>query len=120
MLIYNRSEDRMRRFLLLAHLEFTSDRKRMSVLVQDETGAITLLTKGADNLVSKLLNPTTPHLKETQNHINSFSSKGLRTLMLAKRVISAEEYRSWRIQYDRAACSLHDREKLLSNCYDLI
>ena len=109
MLIYNRSEDRMRRFLLLAHLEFTSDRKRMSVLVQDETGAITLLTKGADNLVSKLLNPTTPHLKETQNHINSFSSKGLRTLMLAKRVISAEEYRSWRIQYDRAACSLHDR-----------
>lgn len=42
----------------------------MSVLVQDDTGAINLLTKGADNLVSKLLNPSTPYLHETQEHIN--------------------------------------------------
>lgn len=40
--------------------------------------------------------------------------------MLAKRTISEEEYRSWRTHYDKAACSLQDREKLLSDCYDLI
>ena len=99
----------MHKYSLLVQLEFTSDRKRMSVLVQDERGAINLFTKGADNLVGKLLNPSTPYLKETQEHINKFSREGLRTLMLAKRSVSLEEYRSWRMHYDRAACSLHDR-----------
>ena len=35
MAVYSRSEDRIKRYVSLAHLEFTSDRKRMSVLVQN-------------------------------------------------------------------------------------
>ncbi|KAJ0638219.1 putative P-type phospholipid transporter [Helianthus annuus] len=37
-----------REFKLLNILDFTSKRKRMSVIVQDETGQILLLCKGAD------------------------------------------------------------------------
>lgn len=32
-------------------LEFTSDRKRMSVIIEDESGKIMLLTKGADSII---------------------------------------------------------------------
>lgn len=39
-------------FEVLDILEFTSDRKRMSVVVRDhETGALHLLTKGADETI---------------------------------------------------------------------
>lgn len=35
MIVYNRVEDRIHRYSILANLEFSSDRKRMSVIVQD-------------------------------------------------------------------------------------
>jgi magnesium-transporting ATPase (P-type) len=48
---------RVHRFELLAVLEFNSDRKRMSVVVRDPSGATRLLTKGADNVVLARLAP---------------------------------------------------------------
>ncbi|KAD4585088.1 hypothetical protein E3N88_22689 [Mikania micrantha] len=44
-----------REFKLLNLLDFTSKRKRMSVIVQDETGQILLLCKGADRFTCSLL-----------------------------------------------------------------
>jgi magnesium-transporting ATPase (P-type) len=41
---------------LLNTLEFSSNRKRMSIIVHDlESNKILLLTKGADSLIEKLL-----------------------------------------------------------------
>lgn len=50
-----KNEDRIFRFKLLNVLEFTSQRKRMSVIIQLEDGSIKLLTKGADSIIIKLL-----------------------------------------------------------------
>ena len=42
------------RFKILNTLEFSSDRKRMSVIVQDlENSRITLLSKGADSVIKE-------------------------------------------------------------------
>lgn len=43
-------------YKLLNILEFTSTRKRMSVVVEDPTGKILLLTKGADSIILARLN----------------------------------------------------------------
>ena len=40
--------------------------------------------------------------------------------MLARRQIPPHEYSQWRLFFDKAACSLHNRQKLLSDSYDLI
>lgn len=49
----------LRCFKVLAVLEFTSERKRMSVLVQEESSAeIRLLTKGADDAINPRLSQT--------------------------------------------------------------
>ena len=45
-----------RSYRLLNILEFTSARKRMSVVVEDSNGRIMLFTKGADSIVFPLLN----------------------------------------------------------------
>jgi magnesium-transporting ATPase (P-type) len=44
------------KYMLLHVLDFTSERKRMSVIVRDlQTQKILLLTKGADSIISNLL-----------------------------------------------------------------
>ena len=44
-------------FKLLELFAFTSDRKRMSVVVQDSSGMIKMYMKGADSIVKKRLSP---------------------------------------------------------------
>jgi magnesium-transporting ATPase (P-type) len=42
---------RLLRYELLAVLEFSSDRKRMSVVVRGPQGRLQLISKGADNVM---------------------------------------------------------------------
>lgn len=81
-------------FKRLCILEFTSDRKRMSVIVKDNKGQIWLYTKGAESHVLPLCNGATPSrlIESTQQHINEFAKQGLRTLAVARRKLTADEY----------------------------
>lgn len=46
----------------------------------------------------------------TQTHLINFASIGLRTLMIAKRSINAQEYEEWVNEYKKACSSIQDRE----------
>jgi phospholipid-translocating ATPase len=106
------------RFRLLNILEFTSVRKRMSVIVRqlgenDEPGnnPILLLCKGADNVIFERLAEGGEELKAvTGDQLDSFAREGLRTLTLANRVIPEDEYNSWVEQYRNALVSVDDRD----------
>ena len=85
------------RYELLHVLEFSSARKRMSVVVrkmeggEEEKGGLMLLTKGADNVIFERLKAGNDELKETtEDHLADFASEGLRTLTLAWRRIPGE------------------------------
>ena len=69
-------------------LEFTSDRKRMSVIVRNKaTGVITLYCKGADSIIFSRLSTGNSELQtHTQDHLDYYARLGLRTLCLAKKV----------------------------------
>lgn len=77
---------------LLNILEFTSSRKRMSVVVRkkdEQDGRLFLLTKGADNVIFERLKAGGENLKHvTEKHLDNFAGSGLRTLTLAYRVIN--------------------------------
>lgn len=106
------------RFRLLNILEFSSARKRMSVLVRqlgedDEPGnnPVLLLCKGADNVIFERLAPGGEELKMvTGDQLDMFAREGLRTLTLAYRVITEAEYDSWVERYRNAVVSVGDRE----------
>ncbi|XP_034826885.1 phospholipid-transporting ATPase IF-like isoform X4 [Maniola hyperantus] len=72
-------------------IEFTSERKRMSVIVKDKDGKIWLLCKGAETSVFSICKDTV-YIEETDRDINTFANKGLRTLAIAYREIPVEEY----------------------------
>uniref|UniRef100_A0A452GKR4 Phospholipid-transporting ATPase n=1 Tax=Gopherus agassizii TaxID=38772 RepID=A0A452GKR4_9SAUR len=108
-------------FELLHTLGFDSIRKRMSVVVRHPlTDEISVYTKGADSVIMDLLLPYDPrgnHQKKiqskTQNYLNLYAVDGLRTLCIAKRVLSKEEYASWLKSHLEAESSIENREELL-------
>ena len=115
-------------FRLLNILEFTSSRKRMSVIVrqlgeegQPETNPILLFSKGADNVIFERLAPGGEELKAaTEDQLDSFAHEGLRTLTLAYRAVSEHEYSSWVTRYQAALSSIEDREGEIERVSDEI
>lgn len=87
---------RVLKYQLLNILEFNSTRKRMSVIVRDPNNRVILLTKGADSVIYGLLNAErSPDLKTTQEFVDKYAEEGLRTLLLAQRVLTEDEYVQW-------------------------
>jgi phospholipid-transporting ATPase len=87
---------RVHKYRLLNILEFTSSRKRMSVIVEDSQGEFLLFTKGADSIIeARLKKEASPHLAKTKEFVDQFAEEGLRTLFLAKKRLSANYYLQW-------------------------
>lgn len=85
-----------RTYKLLNILEFSSWRKRMSVIVRTEKDQLMLFCKGADSVIfDKLSKEVQMFEAATKSHINKYSESGLRTMAVAYRVLSEEEYRLW-------------------------
>lgn len=107
-------------FKLLHVLEFNSKRKRMSVILR-EGDDIILLTKGADSIIEKrLAKGQEADVKEAFDALEDFGKEGLRTLMLAQRTITQEEYAKWEEEYSKALTSMTDREQKIEDQQDLI
>ncbi|PPQ72461.1 hypothetical protein CVT26_003714 [Gymnopilus dilepis] len=104
----------LERYELLNILEFTSARKRMSVVLRKldgDDGRLFLLSKGADNVIFERLREGGDDLKKvTEKHLDEFASQGLRTLTLAYKVIGEEEYARWIEKYHEAEVALDDRD----------
>lgn len=111
-------------FELLHTLGFDSTRKRMSVVVRHPlTEQITVYTKGADSVIMDLIRPPTRDdskgkrqrkiLYKTQNYLNLYAADGLRTLCIAKKVLSKEEYAGWLRRHLEAETAIQGREELL-------
>jgi len=82
------------KYELLNILEFTSVRKRMSVVVRKLDGddsRLFLLTKGADSVIFERLRAGSDDLKKTtEQQLDDFANEGLRTLTLAYKIIPGE------------------------------
>nr|VDD24989.1 unnamed protein product [Brassica oleracea] len=98
------------RYEVLEILEFTSDRKRMSMVVKDcQNGKIILLSKGADEsiLPYACAGQQTRTIAEAVEH---YAQLGLRTLCLAWRELEEDEYLEWSVKFKEASSVLVDRE----------
>ena len=110
-------EDRYGRhssYELLATVPFDSTRKRMSALIRRPDGTIVLFTKGADEVIFARMR-SEEGKGAVMDHLLEFAVEGLRTLVLAKREISASEYDIFKKRWDAASSAVMDREKLMAD-----
>lgn len=85
-------------YKVLATLEFTSQRRRMSVLVRMPDGKLWLLSKGADlAIMERLASGQSAEVKHMNDVLSKWSSQGLRTLVMAGRELTRAEY-VWRVE----------------------
>lgn len=83
----------MENWEILAELPFTSERKRMSMIVKKNNEDIFLLTKGADSVMMPLIKTT--EKSEINIQLQAFASEGLRTLVMAGKKLSVHEFNNW-------------------------
>uniref|UniRef100_A0A671T6L0 Phospholipid-transporting ATPase n=1 Tax=Sinocyclocheilus anshuiensis TaxID=1608454 RepID=A0A671T6L0_9TELE len=105
---------------LLNVLEFSSNRKRMSVIVRTPTGKLRLYCKGADNVIFERLNEASQYNDLTVAHLEQFATEGLRTLCFAYVDLEEGAYQEWLKEYNRVSTVLKDRAQKLEECYELI
>ncbi|XP_076956043.1 putative phospholipid-transporting ATPase 9 [Bidens hawaiensis] len=111
-----------RTYELLNVLEFNSVRKRMSVIVRDEDGKLLLLSKGADSVMfARLAKDGREFEEKTRKHVNEYADAGLRTLILAYRELTEEEYKEFNEKFTKAKNSVSaDRDDLIDEATEEI
>lgn len=117
------------RIEVLQTIEFSSKRKRMSVIIRDVDNHIRLFTKGADTVMFERLASATvlagtngvhtfndneeeiAIVQATKEHIRQFSTEGLRCLVIASAVLDESVYQRWNERYAAARADLAEIDK---------
>uniref|UniRef100_A0A8C1UCD7 Phospholipid-transporting ATPase n=1 Tax=Cyprinus carpio TaxID=7962 RepID=A0A8C1UCD7_CYPCA len=114
------SHGKEEKYELLHVLEFTSTRKRMSVIMRTPSGKIRLYCKGADTVIYERLADSSKYKDITLKHLEQFATEGLRTLCFAVVDISESSYQQWLEVHHRASTSLQNRALKMEESYELI
>ena len=111
-----------REYQVLNTLEFNSSRKRMSAIIRMPDNRIVLFCKGADSVIyARLRRGEQAQLrKDTAEHLEMFAREGLRTLCIAQKEVSEEDYQNWAKEHDLAAAAVYNREEKLETLSDAI
>ena len=75
------------------------------------------MTKGADSIMMPLLDPynisNTTSMSKISAYVDYYATEGLRTLILAKKVLDESTYSQWNAEQEEAASSVIDRDTKL-------
>ncbi|KAK5613463.1 Phospholipid-transporting ATPase IG [Crenichthys baileyi] len=117
MKILNRNKD-VETYELLHVLNFDPVRRRMSVMVRSKTGDILLFCKGADSSIFPRVRQE--EVERIRMHVERNATDGYRTLCVAYKHLSAEEYANADAGLREAKLALQDREEKLMNVYNKV
>jgi magnesium-transporting ATPase (P-type) len=88
----------------------------MSVIVKDAHGKIMLYCKGADSIIIERLKKGQSDLVDQTNaYLEEYAKEGLRTLLLAEKELTQEEYEEFDRNYNKASIALVNREQEMEN-----
>ncbi|XP_067243058.1 phospholipid-transporting ATPase 11C isoform X5 [Chanodichthys erythropterus] len=117
MKIKNRQND-VEEYKLLHVLNFDPVRRRMSVIVQTRSGETLLFCKGADSSIFPRVKPE--EVERIRLHVERNATEGYRTLCVAYKQLSAEEYAMADTGLREARLALQDREEKLMAMYNQV
>ncbi|XP_064017317.1 probable phospholipid-transporting ATPase IIB isoform X3 [Pogoniulus pusillus] len=93
-------------YYILQIFPFTSESKRMGIIVREEaSGDITFYMKGADVAMATIVQ----YNDWLEEECGNMAREGLRTLVVAKKSLTEEQYQDFESRYNQAKLSIHDR-----------
>ncbi|XP_055731938.1 probable phospholipid-transporting ATPase IIB isoform X2 [Salvelinus fontinalis] len=93
-------------YYILQIFPFTSESKRMGIIIREETtGDVTFYMKGADVAMASIVQ----YNDWLEEECGNMAREGLRTLVVAKKSLSEEQYTDFENRYNQAKLSIHDR-----------
>ncbi|CAL1295011.1 unnamed protein product [Larinioides sclopetarius] len=93
-------------YSILQIFPFTSETKRMGIIVKEESsGDIIFFMKGADVVMSSIVQ----YNDWLDEECGNMAREGLRTLVVAKKVLTEEQYADFEARLNQAKVSIHDR-----------
>ena len=103
-------------------IEFSSDRKRETIIIKTPDGKIIMYVKGADSIIEQRLSPKSNKeiLTQCKYYVDKFSAQGLRTLFIAMKLLSENEYKNFAKDLNEAMMSMVDKDKKVNEICDKI
>ncbi|KAL5149168.1 Phospholipid-transporting ATPase 1 [Glycine soja] len=110
------------RFNVLGMHEFDSDRKRMSVILGYPDNSVKVFVKGADTSMLNVIDRSFKMdlVRATQAHLHSYSSMGLRTLVIGMRDLNASEFEQWHASFEAASTAVFGRAAMLRKVSSIV
>ena len=108
-------------FSVLHVLNFSSERKRMSIIIKDNNNIIKLYCKGADCEIIKRMSKSSKnniYSNFTIKSVDKLSCQGYRSLLIAYKIILEDEYNKWNLELKNSEMNLAKKAKLIDKLYD--
>jgi len=107
------SADNVEEFEILANFPFSSDTKRMGIILKNKKyGHIIYYLKGAENIMMKFVKKD--YIGYIKENAENLAVKGLRTLVLTQKLLSQEEFDKWNLEYSEAITSMDNRKEKIA------
>ena len=104
-------------FEVLDELAFSAELKRMGVLLRDrETGQVTFYAKGADNVMQ----PRVARADWLEEEVGNLAREGLRTLVVACKALSQQQYDDFRGAMHAARLAKSGRAEAIGAVWDML
>lgn len=98
-------------FEIIHLFPFTSESKRMGIIIRDETtDEISFLMKGADTVMSQMV----LYNDWLDEECSNMAREGLRTLVVAKKNLTPEQLADFNRQYKEAKMDVRDRNERMA------
>ena len=101
-------------YRILANFPFTSENKKMGIIVKhEESEKIIFYLKGADTVMKE----TVPEIQRgfLLDECENLAREGLRTLVLTQKYMHQEEFDHWEKKYRDAQMTINDRAEKIKN-----
>jgi phospholipid-translocating ATPase len=105
--------DNEEEFEVLANFPFSSDTKRMGIILKNKKyGHIIYYLKGAENVMMRFVKDE--YINYIAENAENLATKGLRTLVLSQKIIPQDEYDKWNKEYEEAKASMENRQQKIT------
>ena len=111
--------DNFEEFEVLANFPFSSDTKRMGIILKNKKyGHIIYYLKGAENVMMRFVKKE--YIGYIKENAENLAIKGLRTLVLTQKIIPQEEFDIWNQEYTEALSSMDNRKEKITQAVSKI